>query len=501
MRLPILSLAVALLTGTGHVAAQSGPQPAANAQEDQSVTNHALHLGSRTLAYRATAGTLLLLGKAGESRAKMFYVAYERVDTPNRRPRPVTFFFNGGPGSSSLWLHLGSFGPLRLTTPAPDQAGDAVFGPNPHTLLDKSDLVFLDAVGTGYSRALDPADNKAYWGNDEDADSFAQAIARYLTISGKWDSPKFLFGESYGTMRSAILAHRLESKGIALSGIVMMSAILNFGHFASGLDQASIDLLPTYAATALYHGRIPPYPGGVEALTRDVRVFARGPYAEALAKGGSISPQDARAVATKLHDFIGVPVAYVEAANLRIGIDQFRRELLREQHRSIGALDTRFQGEEANGIGETASYDPAEARLVGIYTQTLNSYLAGDLHYRTRLPYIVSDIHAIMGQWNWAHQPPEGARQGSLANTVPDLASAMRLNPQLEILALNGWYDVMTPFFGTEFDLSHVWAGADTAARIAYRYYPSGHAIYSDERIMPQLRKDVGDFYDRVARK
>ncbi|HEY0120960.1 MAG TPA: hypothetical protein VGC14_04205 [Rhizobium sp.] len=502
MRYPI-TFFLASLVPFGAIAATTQPEPAATfaPREDQAVTEHVLRLANDTLAYRATAGTLLLRAKTGEPRATMFYVAYERTDQKRDPHRPVTFFFNGGPGSATLWLHLGSFGPHRLSVPAPDQTGTPAFGPNPYTLLDRSDLVFLDAVGTGYSRTLNAADNKAYWGNDEDADSFAEAIGRYLTVSGKWDAPKLLFGESYGTMRAAMLANRLEAKGIAISGIVMMSSILNFAHFAPGLDRASIDLLPTYAATALYHGRIPPYPGGVEGLTRDARVFAGGSYAQALAQGDLISDADMTAVATRFHNLTGLSVDYIKAANLRIGIDQFRRELLRDKGESVGALDTRFEGAEGNGVGERASYDPAEAQLSAPYTETLNHYLADELHYRPGIPYIVSESHTIMGQWDWSHQPPDGDRQGSLADAVPDLASAMRRDPKLKILSVNGWYDVMTPFFGTEFDLAHLWAGPATSPRITMHYYPSGHMLYVDDRIMPQLRKDIGAFYDQAVPK
>jgi carboxypeptidase C (cathepsin A) len=503
MRVSNIAMAVLLVLGAEETNAQEirKDTTSAAAAEERVVTSHQLRVGSKLISYRATTGTLILRDKAGEPRARMYYVAYDRPGAERDRRRPVTFFFNGGPGSSSLWLHLGSFGPYRLATPVPGQTGGPSFGPNPYSLLDKSDLIFLDAVGTGYSRTLNPADNKLYWGNDEDADAFVEAIGRYLTVSHKWDQPKLLFGESFGTMRAAMLANKLESKGIALSGLVLMSSILNFAHFAPGLDRAAVDLLPSYAATALYHKRIAAPAGGIDALLLDARGFAQGQYAEALAKGDRLPEAEKALVAKKMSALTGLSAAYLIAANLRPGIDQFRRELLRDERQSIGALDTRFQGAEASGVGEKASYDPAEAQLTGAYASAFNSYVTDQLDYRTTIPYVIGDARTIMGQWNWAHQPPEGDRQGSLADSVPDLASAMRRNPKLKILSLNGWYDLMTPFFGTEFDLAHLWAGSDTAKRITFRYYPSGHMIYVDDRVMPQLRGDVAAFYDELGRQ
>ena len=470
--------------------------PAATPLEDRVVTLHSVKVGNTAIPYRAIAGTLLLRNKAGEPAATMFYVAYEKADVDQKKPRPVTFCFNGGPGSSSMWLHIGSIGPQRIVTSVPGQpAAEPHFGPNPYTLLGKTDLVFLDAIGTGFSRSLSSS-NKEFWGNDEDTASFAQAIERYLTVNQKWNAPKFLFGESYGTTRSAMLAPLLEDKRIKISGIVMMSTILNFAHFAPGLDRAAIDLLPSYAATALFHRRIPPFPGGVEPLTQAARVFAQGQYAAALAEGDRISEEERAAVAAKLHDFTGLPVAYLERANLRVGIDQFRREVLGDPHRSIGATDTRFQGQEASGIGDQASFDPADTAIASDYVQALNSYVRETLGYKTPLTYIPSDSRTIMGQWDWSHQPTEGERQGSLADTVPDLALAMRHDPEIRLLSLNGWYDLMTPFFGTEFDLAHLWLGGERRGRITYRYYPSGHLLYIDERIMPALLRDLDAFYD-----
>lgn len=495
------ALVLSLGSGASSLSAEASPPatPAVSEAEDSVVTQHELRLDGKTIVYRAQAGTLTLRGGTLEPHAKMFYVAYEVSDRGPKGRRPVTFFFNGGPGSSSLWLHIGAFGPQRLALPAPDEAAaPPAFGPNPFSLLNETDLVYLDAIGTGLSRTVSPGFNKDYFGNDEDADAFTEAIGRYLTVSGRWGSPIFLFGESYGAMRVAMLSKRLAERGVGLTGLLMMSSILNFGHFAKGLDQQALDLLPSYAATALYHHRIAPYAGGVEALTRDVRNFARGPYAAALAKGDLIADDEKTAIAQRLHGFIGLSVDYIERADLRVSIDQFRRELLRDERRSVGSMDTRFAGFEATGIGEQASYDPSEAALAAPFTAAFNSYLDAALHYVSRMPYVVADTRTMMGQWDWSHRLPDGDRQGSLADSVPDLATAMQRDPKVRVLSLNGWYDLMTPFFGTEFDLARLSLGKGTAERVSFRYYPSGHMIYVDDRVMPTLRRDILDFYERA---
>lgn len=501
MRMKWFMLATALAVhGTAGLAAGHGPSSPLLAEDksgtDAVTTRHTLTTSKGRMEYTAKAGTIPLRDGAGAVTARMFYVAYEAPRTQGAPPRPVTFLFNGGPGSSSVWLHMGSFGPVRLKTAAPGLPDHAPrLGPNQHTLLDQTDLVFLDAVGTGFSHASTAENNKDYWGNDQDSASFAQAIETWLTMSGKWDAPKFLFGESYGTMRSAYLANRLESRGISLTGIVMMSTILNFAHFAPDLDQSAVDLLPTFAATALYHGAVAPVSGGVEGIARDAREFARGAYAAALAKGDLVTDQEKHEVAVRMSALTGLSVDYLERAGLRVDIDQFRRELLRTKGVTIGSLDTRYSGAEADGVGERATYDPTEAALAGAYTAAFNHYVVNDLGYQSSSAYAVTNSNTIMGKWDWSHQPPRGSRQGSLADSLPDLSTAMRHNPKIRILALNGWYDLMTPFFATEFDLARLSLGKDNARRVSLRYYPSGHMLYVDERVMDRLHADIADFY------
>lgn len=502
------TLLCVVVVGPGHAtpATEASGGEGANVGADAwTRATHAGTIGGRRFRYESTAGTIGLRDDRDIERGRMFFVAYSMPQPAGSPPRPVTFFFNGGPGSSTIWLHMGAFAPVRLRAPQPGdaQSGNGLAPPfaltdNRFSLLDKSDLVFLDAVGTGFSRAVDAGDNRLFWGNDQDAGSFAQAIARYLTVTGRWNAPKFLFGESYGTMRAANLAPRLHERGIDLSGIILMSTILNFGHFAPGLDQAAIDLLPTYAATAQYHGRIAHDDGGLPALLDRARTFARGPYAAALAKGDLIDPAERTAVAVEMSRLIGLPADYIERSGLRIGLDTFRRQLLLDRSMSVGAMDTRYAGRETEMAGAQATYDPSDAQVKGAFASVFDGYVRGTLNYRSDLDYVLGDSRTIMGAWDWSHRPPEGERQNSLANSVPDLAVAMRRMPGLKVLALNGYYDLMTPFHGAEFDLARLGLGAASRDRVTLRYYRSGHMIYLDDAVMPELRGDIGAFYDEV---
>ncbi|MBY8822358.1 S10 family peptidase [Sphingomonas colocasiae] len=499
----LLCVAIANTGIAAPVTAGKGDREGAVASADPWVrTDHAGTIGGRAIRYESTAGTIGLRDERDIERGRMFFVAYSLPQPAGSPPRPVTFFFNGGPGSSTIWLHMGAFAPVRLRASQPGKplAPPFVLADNRFSLLDKSDLVFLDAVGTGFSRAADAGDNRRFWGNDQDADSFAQAIARYLTATGRWNAPKFLFGESYGTMRAANLAPRLHERGIDLSGIILMSTILNFGHFAPGLDQAAIDLLPTYAATAYYHGRIAKGDGDLPALLDRARDFARGRYAAALARGDLIDPAERAAVAAEMSRLIGLSAAYIERSGLRIGLDAFRRQLLLDRSMNVGAMDTRYAGRETEAAGALATYDPSDAQVKAAFASVFDGYVRSRLNYRTDLDYVLGDSRAIMGAWDWSHRPAEGEKQNSLANSVPDLAVAMRRMPRLKVLALNGYYDLMTPFFGAEFDLARLGLGAESHDRVQLRYYPSGHIIYLDDAVMPALRGDIGAFYETVLR-
>ena len=483
------------------MAADTGPaREHPVAEEKSSLTVHSITTNGRRIKYEATAGTLPLRDEHGQLTARMFYVAYVVSQSPGSPARPVTFFFNGGPGSSSIWLHMGAFGPMRVPIAPPGVAMSPPYRliPNDQTLLDRTDMVFVDAVGTGFSRSLDTANNKLYWGNDEDAASFVQAITQYLELADRWNAPKFLFGESFGTMRAAIVADRLHGKGVNLDGIIMLSSILNFGHFASGLDQYAIDLLPSFAATAWYHDKIPHGPQGLVGLVQEARDYARGEYAVALAKGFLLPDGERDRVAARLSELTGLTADFLKRSNLRVGIGEFRRELLRGRRISVGATDTRFTEAEANGVGEKATFDAAEDAIAPAYISAFNTYLTSELHYRSELDYIANDDAHIMAEWDWTHRPPNAEKQTSMANVIPDLAAALQRNPALKVLSLNGYFDLMTPFFGTEFDLAKLPLSSTSQDRIQYRYYESGHMVYVSEPALRALRTDIAHFYDEV---
>jgi carboxypeptidase C (cathepsin A) len=354
--------------------------------------------------YTATAGTLTIRDVSGKPKASIFYTAYTADGAPSGR-RPVMFFYNGGPGSASLWLRMGSFGPMRLQTGNPESIRPAPFnfGPNPDTLLGATDMVFIDAPGTGYSRALGDAKGSDFYGVDQDADAFAKAIIRYTTKFSRWDSPKFLFGESYGTTRSGALAYQLQDRGLALNGVVLLSSIMNYGRRQPGLDRDYLNYLPSYAATAWYHHKMANPPATVEQAAALGRAFAQGPYAAALEKGQTISPQERDAVAQQMSALTGLSPEFIERANLRVDLSRFRKELMRNERETIGRYDSRYMGIDPDAAGESPDYDASDTAISGAFIGTLNTYLARDLGYQTNMAYRASASEEEGFKWDWNH--------------------------------------------------------------------------------------------------
>ena len=352
--------------------------------ETTTTTAHSIKLSSGTIRYKATAGTLTIRNDDAKPTASMFYVAYTLDGTAPGTKRPITFFYNGGPGSSSVWLHMGSFAPMRVQTSGPETIKPAPFpfGPNPDTLLDKTDLVFLDMIGTGYSRTLGDAKYKDFWGVDQDADAFTRAIMRYVTKNGRWNSPKFLFGESYGTTRSAAVAYQLQDRGMALNGVVLLSSILNYGIEQSGYDQGYISFLPSYAATAWFHKRMANAPGTVEAAVAAARAFAMGPYAAALSKGQMIGAEEKNAVAQQMSALTGLSADFIKRANLRVDLWRFQKELLRDQRITVGRFDSRYTGVDVDAAGEAPDYDASDTAISGAFIATFSDYVIHDLGYK-----------------------------------------------------------------------------------------------------------------------
>ena len=465
-------------------------------------TRHSIAVGGRTLPYTATAGTLTIRDVAGKPKASIFYTAYTADASRAGGNRPVTFFYNGGPGSPTLWLHMGSFGPMRLVTGSPEFMRPAPFsfGPNADTLLGATDMVFIDAPGAGLSRPLGDAKPNDFYGVDQDADAFARAVLRYVTKFGRWNSPKFLFGESYGTTRSGALAYELQQRGMALNGVILLSSIMNYGSRQPGLDQVYLNYLPSYATTAWYHHKMANPPASVDEAAAQGRAFAVGPYAAALAKGQNISAEERDSVAQRLSELTGLSADFIKRANLRVDLSRFRKELLRDQRQTVGRFDSRYMGVDADAAGESPDYDASDEAISGAFIGSLNNYLAHDLNYQTDMTYRLSARDEDGFKWDWKHRAPGSDNPQNNPDTAIDLAAAMRTNPYLKVLSLNGWYDMATPFFGTEFDLSHMMLEPAEQRNLEFRYYPAGHMVYLNPDALHQMRLDVERFiYDAVG--
>lgn len=481
---------------------------AASAVEHAQPSRGSVAVGGRTIGYTVTPGTLTIRNDEGEPVASMFYVAYVADRAKGSAERPLTFAFNGGPGSSSMWLHMGSIGPVKVQVPGTGVEAGPPFrvGPNPDTILDKSDLVFIDAIGTGLSRPIGKAKGADFWGVDQDIDAFARGIIRYLTINDRWNSPKFLFGESYGTLRAAGLVYTLAERGVQSNGVVLLSSILNYGVRQPGYDRIHLTLLPSYAATAWYHNRIPNRPATLEPFLSEVRAWTSGPYAAALEKGDDLPPAERDAIAQQMSAYTGLPAEFLIKANLRVDLGRFRKELLRDQRRTVGRLDSRFTGIDADAAGDGPEYDATDVAITGPYVAALNHYLFGTLGYRTDLHYRPNFYAQIGGgRWDQKHRAPGGGNSGgggtmALAATSLDLSAAMRRNPRLKVLSANGYYDFATPFGGAEYDLKHLGLEPELRGNISYRYYPSGHMVYTNPDAARQFRTDFLAFIDEATR-
>jgi carboxypeptidase C (cathepsin A) len=468
-------------------------------KEAKAVTHHTITAGGTPIAYDATAGTLTLRDDEGKPIASMFYVAYVVDGGSSDHRRPVTFFYNGGPGSATVWLHLGSFGPVRAATEAPESTPGPPFRleANEDTLLGKSDLVFLDAIGTGYSRSLGDTKEDKFRGVDQDIDAFARAITRYVTLNDRWNSPKFLFGESYGTPRTAGLVYALQNQGMQFNGVTILSSILNYGTRDRGFDRNFVSYLPTFAAAAWYHGKVKPKPADLEAFLREVRAYAAGPYLLALDKGQNLPENEAQAVAERVSAYTGLSVVFLKENHLRVSPGRFRKELLRDEHRTIGRYDSRFQAIDADDAGETPEIDPSSYYSSGPFVAAFHDYVSTQLDYHTNLDYRVhTDAYK---KWDWHHKAPGDVDPEADCDLALDLAAALRDNPRLRVLSLNGWYDMATPFFQTEYDLGHMLLDPTLRDHVQVTYYPSGHMVYLNPEALKLMKADVGRFYDVAA--
>lgn len=473
-------------------------------KEQSSVTEHSIRVKGETIPYKATAGTIILKDDKGEPTGSMFYVAYTRSDVQDLSQRPLAFFYNGGPGSSTVWLHMGAYGPKRVATvdaaptpPAPYKLVD-----NEDTLLPVTDEVFIDAMGTGFSHAIGKAQDKDFWGIDQDVAAFGQFIQTYITENNRWNSPKFLIGESYGTFRSAALGNYLQSRdGIDLNGIVLMSSVLDLGtiSFYPGEDLAYILYVPSYAATACYY-KVMSCPSDLNGFLEQTRQFAETDYAEALLKGSRLSDADRDNVARKLSQFTGLSEDYILKADLRVNLREFMEELQRSKGMTTGRLDSRFSGYSTDPLAEFASGDPQSAALSGAYTAAFNQYIRQDLKFGQNMTYHTSANFAG-ASWDWKRSGQRSFGFPGAPNVEQDLVEALVSNPNLRVQVENGIYDLATPFFETEYTMDHLNLPAALRSHVQLKYYAAGHMMYVSPEAHAKLSANVMAFIQETLKE
>lgn len=498
------------------------------------VSVHSVEIGGETVWYVARAEVVPLVGEDFAPDARVFTISYTRlkrepVDTrrvievleasPNIAPstvfvddadldlfpdpstRPITFSFNGGPGSSSVWLHMGLFGPKRVGYA--DEAG--LPGPPPYvaienaySLLDTSDFVFIDPVSTGYSRAATGEDEdgnaKDYHGVESDVASVAEVIRRHLTKQGRWGSPKYIAGESYGTTRAAALAEHLWSRhNIALSGVILVSAVMDFGtiRFNEGHDLPYVCFLPTYAAVAHYHGKLgEKYQGmSVAEVVKDAEDFALGAYASALMRGDEIPDGFRQRVVRGMAELTGLSERFIERSNLRVSMSRFAKELLRDEGQTVGRFDGRFIGIDRDDAGDSYSYDASHAAIRANYTESFNGYVRGELGWESDLPYEI-----LTNVWPWDYG---NAGNNRFVNVADRLRNAMHQQPHLRVFLASGYYDLATPHLGADYTVSHMYIGEERRENWETHYYEGGHMMYLHEPSLAKLKGDLDGFYVR----
>jgi carboxypeptidase C (cathepsin A) len=488
-------LAVAPASG---IAQETPPSPIPVPSATPARTSHVATIGDKALHYTAVAGRTVIHDASGQPTAAMFSVSYLLDDAP-AATRPVTFFWNGGPGSATLWLHMGSFAPVRV---AVNDTGTIVppgrLVTNDDSLLPVSDLVFVDAPGTGFSKIVGKAKPTDFYGLDQDAKAFTQFVENWLTANGRWNSPKFLLGESYGTMRAADVVNRLQSDGVGVNGVVLIGSFLDatLGNVSDD-PRGCIAMLPTEAAVAWYHNLLPgpgPRPQ-LEPFLRDVRAFAIGPYATALFAGDAIAPAEKRQLAERMHGLTGLAADYIEREQLCIDPGHFEKEVEREHNVVFGRYDGRFQGNDVNPNGEYPNYDPTiEDGIQDAFTSQFNAYVRDTLHFNEPDVYLPFGP-GVNPAWSFVRPSGDYPSTGTpFPDVLPDLALALIHNPALRVFSANGEFDLATPFFGTEFSIGQMFLPPAIRPHITFGFYPSGHMIYLENGSRRQLSADLTAF-------
>lgn len=475
---------------------EKGQESECDDKEELSETKHQITIHGQPIPYRAVAGTLMLKDEKCKPKASIFYISYTKEGVNDLKERPITFCFNGGPGSSSVWLHLGILGPKRVFL---SEKGEALppyhLVNNEYSLLDVSDLVFIDPVSTGFSHAIPPEDAKHFHGVQEDIKSVAEFIRLYLTRNQRWESPKFIVGESYGTTRAAGVAGYLHDEYFTyINGVILISTVLNFQslEFNPGNDLSYLLFLPSYTATAWYHKKLSAdLQVNLLKAIQASRDFVTNDYSLALFKGDLLTPLERQRTVAKLSELTGLSSEYIDGANLRIDMMRFVKELLRDQRRTVGRFDSRFKGMDVDTVGEHFDYDPSADAVFGVFTSTMNQYIQTDLKWTKDAHYkILTNL-----------QPWDYGIKNQYLNVAETLRSVMTKNPHLKVFVGNGYYDLATPFFATEYTFNHLGLDPSLFDHVTMKYYDAGHMMYIYRPALIKLKEDLASFYAETLLK
>lgn len=504
--LPLFTLAQQPETGAPANQAKPSAQPAPEKTPPKEekveeptepvVTHHEIHVQGKSLKYTATVGKLPIRNADGVVEGRMFFVAYTLDNPPDAGRRPVTFAFNGGPGSSSVWLHLGAIGPKRVKLLPDGKMPQPPFElvDNQNTWLNQTDLVFIDPIGTGFSRPEKKEFGPRFWSVEGDISSVGEFIRLYLTRYERWDSPIFIAGESYGTTRAAGLSGYLIQRGVALNGVILISSVLNFEtlEFTRGNDLPYVLYLPSYTTTAWYHKKLPPdlQNQDLAKTISEVEQWAGTDYLEALAKGDTLTPEERQSVIDHLARYTGLSKTYIDHTNLRITQGEFCKELLRDENRTVGRLDSRFEGIDYSGVSQRPDYDPSEAAIRPPFTATFNNYVRSELGYKTDLEYYI--LGEGLTKWEW----------GSAGQGFPDVSTALRTamvrNPYMKLFVAEGYFDLATPFFEAQYTLNHLGLDPKLRGNITVDQFDCGHMVYIRDKSLDKLKQDVSEFMDKA---
>ena len=464
------------------------------------VTQHSITLDGQRIDYDATVGSIILRDGANRPIGDLYYTAYTRRGVADESTRPLMFAYNGGPGASSIWVHMGLLGPKRVDIPDAEHAPPPPYHlvDNQYSMLDKADLVFIDPVGTGYSKPIGKGKGSDFWGVDQDANSLAQFVSRYLSETDRWNSPRYLMGESYGTTRSAALSAVLQRRNIDLNGVILLSSVLDFQTitFDPGNDEPFIMYLPSYAAVAWYHNALPNRPAQLRPFLHEVEQYATHEYATALLQGDNLSAAERSQVLDKLHEYTGLSRDYLDKADLRVTASQFEKELMREQGKVVGRLDARFTGETGDLLAENAPYDPQSASISSAYQSLFNNYMHDDLNYGRDMIYATS---GNVNPWDWTHGQTRG--WPGHTNVATDLAQELLMNPKARVMLNAGLFDLATPYFAAEWTMDHLGVPKQVRAQITEAEYMSGHMVYVHVPSLAEFKKNVAAFIDETAGK